>query len=324
MLSECLYHLSNLHRRLLVVFFAITGPRWAYAMTAWLARRMYRALEPVRLRSEAQCRAALSGVVPADRVCEFAEDAFVHRALDFTDLYLADRLLHPGTFHRFGGAIPPMELHRMLDAQRRGQPAVLLTAYYGPFDLLPLLLGFNGVRCSAVYLAHKNPDFDAYRKRIRGRSGTELILAEHAAAQFPDILEKGGSIAIVADHHAGRKGLPVTFLGLPTRAMRTVGLLAWRYNADVAVAGIRRVGLQFKFEVVVEDVIDHTHWADQPDPITYITQRYLRALERIILRDPSQYLWAYHRWGKELIEQLQRGERPTNQTNPPANDQPKC
>jgi lauroyl/myristoyl acyltransferase len=311
-IADVLYRLSNLHRRLLVVYFAIIGPWWAYAITGALARVLYRLLDPVRLRSEAQCRAALAGRVPEGQIPRIAEEAFVQRAWDFTDLYLADRLLHAGTYRRYGGAIPAAALDRLLAAQRRGQPAILLTAYYGPFDLLPLLLGYNGVKCSAVYMAHKNADYDAYRRRVRGRGGTELVPVEEAIQRLPEVLELGGTVAILADHHAERRGLPVTFLGLPTQAMRTVGLLAWRFDADVVVSGIRRVNRQFQFELVVEDVIDHTDWAGQSDPVAYITHRYLRALEAMILRDPTQYLWAQNRWGMDVAAGFEQGPRGGN------------
>ena len=43
----------------------------------------------------------------------------------------------------------------------------------------------------------------------------------------------------------------------------------------------------------------------QADPVEYITSRYLRGIERMILADPTQYLWAYPRWGKELGERLE-------------------
>ncbi|MCL2329861.1 MAG: lysophospholipid acyltransferase family protein [Phycisphaerae bacterium] len=295
-IASGLYHLSHLHRRMLVVYFAIIGPRAAYQITRWLARKLYFLFDPIRLRSEAQCQAALAKRIPASDIPRVAETAFVHRALDFTDLYLADRLLHQGTYQRYGGAIPQPHLDRLLAAQKRKQPAILLTAYYGPFDLLPLLLGFNGVHCGAIYLSHDNPDYDAYRRRIRGRSGTELILAEHAIRRLPEILETGGTIAIVADHHAERRGIPATFLGLPTQAMRTVGILACRYNTDVVVAGIRRRAEPFQFEVLIEEVIYPADVRDAADPVAEITHRYLRGLETMILRDPTQYLWAQPRW----------------------------
>ena len=137
-----------------------------------------------------------------------------------------------------------------------------------------------------------------------GRGGGELVPAERALQRLPAVLEAGGTVALVADHPAERRGLPVTFLGLPTTVTRTVGLLAWRYKADVVVAGIRRLRRAFRFAIEVNDIIKYAAWAGQAEPIAYITGRYLRGLEQLILRDPTQYLWGYARWGEQFAQQL--------------------
>jgi KDO2-lipid IV(A) lauroyltransferase len=308
LLLRLLIRLTDLQRRMLVVYFGIFGPRVAYAVTGWLGRLMYRSLEPIRRRSEAQCRAALAGTPYAAKATELAEKAFVHRIWNLTDLYLADRYLHAGTYHRYGGRIAEPHLAMLRDAQQRRSPTILLTGYYGPFDMLPLLLGFNGIHVGAVYLPHRNADFDAYRLRVRARSGSEMIPVTQAMSRFGAILETGGTVAIVADHYDDKRGMPVTFLGLPTRAMRSVGLLAWRYEAGLVVSGIRRVNERFGFEFIVADVIERADWAQQQDPVEYITHRYLRAMESMILADPSQYLWAYPRWGEDFAAHLEEND----------------
>ncbi len=302
--KRTLVWLGNLHRRLLGVYFAVMGPRAAYWVSGHLGRWLYRLLPPLRIRSEVQCRAALGKRVLAEQIPHIAESAFINRIWNLTDLILAERLLHPGTVDRCGGGLPEPHLSDLLRAQRDGQPMILLTAYYGAFDLLPVFLGYNGVKVGVVYQPHLNPAFDAYRRRVRGRSGCELINVADAAGRVEDILEVGGSVAIIADHHASKRGIPVTFLGLQTMAIRSVGLLACRYKADVAVSGIRRVGSAFQFEIVVADIVKHRDWQAEEDPIRYITERYLRGLETIILEDPTQYLWAHARWGEEMLRTL--------------------
>lgn len=307
--------LGDLHRRLLGVYFAVIGPRAAYCVTGAIGRALYRLLTPFRVRSEAQCRAALGaqsqtpagGGLQPDEVARVAERAFVHRIWNLTDLLLAPRLLHPNTYERYSGRIPEPHLAEMLDAQRRGQPAILVSAYYGSYDLLPVFLGYNGVRAAAVYMPHGNAAFDDLRRRVRARSGCEMVPVDRALQRLPQVLEAGGNVAIVADHHDERRGLPATFLGLPTRVSRSVGLLAWRYNADVVVAGNRRVGERFAFAIEVMDVIKHAAWRGEADVdrvIEYISDRYLRAIEALVRRDPAQYLWGYARWGEEFARQL--------------------
>jgi lauroyl/myristoyl acyltransferase len=301
---RALLAISNVYRRLLAAILGVVGPRAAYAIMGPLARLLYRLFDPFRLRSEAQCRSALGGRLPEQDIHRIAEEGFVHRIWNLTDLMLADRLLHAGTFERYCRRIPADCLALLDQARRQRQPMIFVTAYYGPFDLLPVFLAFNGLRPGVVYRPHPNAAFDAYRSRVRGRGGCELIPVSEASARLGQILSAGGAVAIVADHHVERGGEPATFLGLPTRVMRSVGLLAWRYQAAVVVAGIRRVDRAFRFELVVEDLFWPPDWQDEPDPVVWITRRYLAGLERLILADPSQYLWAYPRWGEDFLQHL--------------------
>jgi len=296
--------LGNLHRRVLTGFFRILGPRLSYRITGFGARLLYRLLEPFRVRSEAQCHAALHDGVPASRISHIAEQSFVNRARNLTDLMMAPHLLRAKTYQRFGGRIAEPFLTDLLERQRRRQPTILLTAYYGSFDLLPVFLGYNGIRATVVYRPHSNRRFDAERKRVRSESGCELVPVKDAAARFGQVLGDGGTVALIADHHAEKHGMPATFLGLETKVLRSVGLLAWRYEADVVVAGIRRLNDTFQFEWVVPDVVRCEEWQAHDDPVAFVSDRYLRALEQLILDDPTQYLWGYARWGEDFARQV--------------------
>lgn len=310
LLARMLVRLSNTYRRMLAVFLAVIGPRAAYAALASMARCVFHLYEPLRLRSEVQCRAALGDAHSPGQTSRIAEQAFVHRAWNLADLMLAERLLRRSTYHRYGGRIPEPHLDMILTARRCRQPVILVTAYYGPFDLLPLFLGFNGIQAAVVYRPHANPDYDAYRRTIRARSGCEMVTAAQAINRLPRILQDGGTVALLSDHHAARRGIPITFLGLETAASRSVGLLAMHYGAVVAVAGIRRLGDAFRFEIIVSDLFKPDAWHRENDPVTYITRRYVRGLERIVLQDPAQYLWANARWGQGLARQLASEARP--------------
>lgn len=295
---------ANLYRRLLATFLAVAGPDVAYGVMGGLARLLYRLLPGFRQRCEAQCRAALGTRLRAGAVPRVAERAFVHRAWNLADLWLAQRWLHRGTYARYGGRIPEPYRTQLLRAQGQGRPLIFVSAYYGPYDLLPAIIGCNGIRATAVYRAHANTAFDSERGRIRARTGCELVPVEQAAERLPAVLAAGGAVAIIADHHFERRGVPVTFLGLPTKASKSVGLLTWRHNADIIVAGIRRTRRPFHFELVVTGLIGHGEWAEEADPLRYITERYVEALERLILGDPTQYLWGHARWGEATAQRL--------------------
>lgn len=296
--------LGNLHRRCLGFVFALLGPKISYALTGFGARVMYWLLIPLKERSEALCGAALVGRVPESDIPAIAKQSFIHRSRNLTDLMLAAHRLNQNNFERVGGKLPEPFLSRMLTAQREKRPVILVTGYYGSFDMLPIFLGYNGVKASAVYLPHPNRGFDEYRRRIRSQSGCELIPVQRATTRLEQVLESGGTVALVADHHASKRGIEVEFLGIPTRAMSTVGILACRHDAEVVVAGLHRLGADFRFKFEVEETIIPDDWKDEPDPVEWVTRRYMKGIEQLILREPAHYLWGYARWGEAHARQV--------------------
>ncbi|HRX86235.1 MAG TPA: lysophospholipid acyltransferase family protein [Phycisphaerae bacterium] len=301
MISRLFVSATNAYRRVLALALRVAGPRVAYAYYRTMAGWFYRLFEPIRAHSERQCRAALGTRYPEEEVRAIARASFVHRSLNLADLMLADGRMHAGTYQHYGGRIPEPYLGLLQAARDQHRPVIFVTAYYGPFDLLPLLLGYNGFSAAAVYRRHADPRYDAYRTQVRTRSGCEAVPIESAAQRLPVVLEAGGAVAILSDHDVPR-GVPVQFLGLPTTTSRAVGLLAVQHAAVVVVAALRRTDQPFRFEFVVEDFFDAAAWADAADPVVHVTQRYIAALERIVLADPAQYLWAHPRWRGENVK----------------------
>jgi len=51
-----------------------------------------------------------------------------------------------------------------------------------------------------------------------------------------------------------------------------------------------------RFRVIVDDVFGPEDYEDQPDPLFYLTARYRRSIERMVLAAPEQYLWMHRIW----------------------------
>lgn len=294
--------LGHVHRRLLPLYLALIGPSAAYRVTDFVASLIISLLPEIRSRLDRNAAAVSADVSAARTGKSFAVAAYRQQLRNLTDLFLAERLLHVGTLDRCGGRIPADQLQRLLTAQARAEPVILVTAYFGPFDLLPLLLGLNGVRAAALYKPHGNPYFDAQRQRLRQRSGTEFVTVDDAVHRLPAVLESGGTIAVLADHHDSRRGIEVRFLGRSTRMSSAIGILARRYQADVVVAGLRRVG-PFRFQFVFGKVIRPETWAglEYDDSVRSITRGFVAGLEKIVRTDPTQYLWVRPRWGTSPV-----------------------
>ncbi len=114
-------------------------------------------------------------------------------------------------------------------------------------------------------------------------------------------LENRGSLALLGDQDAGKKGLFVPFFGRDASTFKSIALLAIQYRALICVGYARRLPDDFRkwgwarYELGCEEIIDPDDH-DHSEAIREITERYTAALERVIRLSPEQYFWVHRRW----------------------------
>ncbi len=175
--------------------------------------------------------------------------------------------------------------------------AIVLTGHYGSWEVLGYTLATLGFDMSAVMRPLDNPYMNDYLVQIRARHGLNLLYKKGASAAMGKIIEEGQLLGFIADQDAGRKGLFVDFFGEQASTYKSIGLVAMETNRPIIVGCARRTSWkEFHYELEVEDIIYPCDWQGREDELRYITQRYTSAIEQMVRKDPSQYLWLHRRW----------------------------
>jgi KDO2-lipid IV(A) lauroyltransferase len=141
-----------------------------------------------------------------------------------------------------------------------------------------------------------NPHLERFLKRFRQATGQTIVAKTDDFGRLTAALRAGGKVATLADQDAGARGVFVDFFGRSASAHKAVALMALEFDALIVVIGVPRVGEPMHYAVACEDVIDPREYAERPDAVRAITQRYHAALERLIRRHPEQYFWLHSRW----------------------------
>jgi len=177
----------------------------------------------------------------------------------------------------------------------RNQRVIMLTGHYGNWEILGYVLATLGFNTTSVARPLDNPHVNRWVLGVREKKGQRILAKKGATGEVTQVLSNGGAVSFIADQDAGRKGIFVDFFGRPASTYKSIGLLAMEYQAPIVIGFARRIG-DFKFTLGVQEIIHPQDWNDQDDPLRYITQRYTKAIEAFVRKDPEQYLWMHRRW----------------------------
>jgi Kdo2-lipid IVA lauroyltransferase/acyltransferase len=288
------------------------GPRLTHRPIAELGELFSRS--PLNKARLARCvdniRWALPDVNGA-RALRIAHESYRHLFL-----LAAEASMRPHCHHltQWPSWIELGEVRQAVDLTLSG-PTILITGHCGNWELMGSWLASLGLPLHAVYRKLDNQSLDAWIRRSRARHGIHLIDKFGAIKQLPGILARGEPIGFTADQNARNGGICVPFFDRFSSSYKSIGLLAMRYNAPILCGVARRISddtnsaepYSPRFTMDIPDIIRPEDWADQPDPLFYITARYRRAIEQMIRSAPGQYLWMHRAW-KTRPRHEQEGE----------------
>jgi KDO2-lipid IV(A) lauroyltransferase len=176
------------------------------------------------------------------------------------------------------------------------RPAIFLAPHAGNWELLGFFPTVMGFRMHALARPLDNPFIWRWALGKREARGMRIITKFGATPELQAVIDRGGRVALIADQDAGEDGVFVPFFGQMASAYKSVALLAIRYELPVVVGVALRDGTALRYRLHTTDVIRPADWAEQDDPVFYVTARYNHAMERAAMLDPAQYLWIHRRW----------------------------
>ncbi len=119
---------------------------------------------------------------------------------------------------------------------------VLVTGHFGNFEVAGHIVGLIGAPPATIARPLDNPYVDAYLTRFRSSEGQKILPKEGSAIAVQELLEEHGTLALLADQHAGGKGCWVDFFGHPTSCHKALALFVLSAKAPMIVNYTRRSG----------------------------------------------------------------------------------
>jgi KDO2-lipid IV(A) lauroyltransferase len=265
----------------------------SYAFAELLASVLYRVDKRHRRVALENLRMAFGDQWSESQRDTVVRNVYRHFCMMIMEMLHIPRKLHPTNWR---DRITLSGHQEILDRLLNGGSLIMLTGHFGNWEMAGYLFGLFGFPPNSVYRPLDNPYLDRFIRSFRESTGQRMISKKGGYDQILDVLNRGGILSFLADQDAGEKGLYVDFFGRPASTYKAIALFAIEHKAPVLVGYARRVGPGFRYEVGCEEIIEPSEYTGTADDVRLLTQRYTTALERIIRRDPEQYLWLHRRW----------------------------
>jgi KDO2-lipid IV(A) lauroyltransferase len=174
-----------------------------------------------------------------------------------------------------------------------------ITGHLGNFELLSHYTGSQLERRGHV-VARKGSNRlidDRLVTPMRESFGNSVIFKDRALPQVSRALKRGEHVGLLIDIKSSRRqGVPVTFFGRQTYAIKSSAYLQIKLGVQVVPVAMIHAG-RGRYRLVAGDPIP---WADNGQPrdeqIAELTQIHQSALEKLIRQYPEQWFWMHNRW----------------------------
>ena len=286
-------YLQYLALRLAAMFVYMFDVRSVYRTARWMGELLWRIDRRHRRIACGHLRLSFPDW-PEHKVHRIARKSMYNMLYLGLEILLTPRLITPGRWRRH---VRPVNLGEGIRFVLKGEHgAILLTGHFGNFEVVGYTMATLGFPTVAVARPLDNSYVWDYMVGLMESTGQKFLYKRGAMQTVGGVLGEHGSLSVVADQDAGRKGMFVDFFGRPASTYKSIALLAMRHEVPIIIGYGKRLSDAFEFEMGVSRIIYPQEWAEADDKPRWITQEFTRALEDIVREAPEQYLWTHRRW----------------------------
>ncbi len=186
------------------------------------------------------------------------------------------------------------------EAYKMGKGSLVLTAYFGNWELMPILGSLTGYPFSIVYRPLDAKPLENFIVKSRTRFGGYMIPKKRALRKILRGLERKEMVALLMDQNVSRhEGVFAPFFDRPACTNKGLALLALRTGAPVIPAFVLRKERGFEGLILPEILLVRT--GDREKDLEINTLAYNRVIESLVRQYPEQWFWVHRRWNTQPL-----------------------
>ena len=178
------------------------------------------------------------------------------------------------------------------EIKHSNEPVVFISGHFNNFELMAMQIDKSGINLATVYRPLNNKFLNFLMEKIRkkyicknqikkGISGTKQLLSS---------FKGGSSIALMIDQRVSQ-GVKSSFFKHDAYTTTIPAQFVKKFNCKVVPVYIERIK-KFNFKLTIHKPLSYSN----SDSIESITLDLNNLLEKMILKNPGQWIWSHNRW----------------------------
>ena len=172
------------------------------------------------------------------------------------------------------------------------KPVIFVSGHFNNFELMAMHIEKSGLDLAAIYRPLNNLFLNPFMENIRkkyickkqirkGISGTKEILK---------LFKSGSSIALMIDQRVS-EGKKCNFFNEKAFTTTIPAQFVKKFKSKIVPIYIERIENE-NFKIIINNPLEF----NDEDSIDYITLTLNQQLEKMIIKNPSQWIWTHDRW----------------------------
>ena len=178
------------------------------------------------------------------------------------------------------------------DIKNSNEPVIFISGHFDNFELMAMHIEKSGINLAAIYRPLNNyflnPTMENIRKKFicekqikKGISGTKEILKH---------FKSGTSIALMIDQRVSQ-GIKSTFFNKDALTTTIPAQFVKKFNCKIVPIFIERNNVEnFNLEIMSPLTFNNQ------ETVESITLKLNKILEKMITKNPYQWIWSHNRW----------------------------
>ena len=174
------------------------------------------------------------------------------------------------------------------------KPVVFISGHFNNFELMAMQIEKYGINLAAIYRPLNNVFLNKTMERIRTKyiCRNQIRKGKSGSRQILENLKKSNSIALMIDQRV-TEGIKIDFFGNLASTTTIPAQIIKKYQCDLVPIYIERLE-KYNFKMYVSQPIVINSENSQEE----ISKHLNKILEKMILKNPDQWIWTHNRWKK--------------------------